>query len=105
MTAPSVPAPPVPAAVDPVALLDRAYDLSPRVAVRPESFGALLYHFGTRRLSFLKDRRLLAAVQALPASADAREACTAAGIPAAELAPYARALAQLAATDMIQERP
>ena len=62
MTAPTAPAP--------ADLLDRAYDVSPRVAVRPESFGALLYHFGTRRLSFLKDRRLLAAVQALPASRD-----------------------------------
>ena len=97
MTAPTAPAP--------ADLLDRAYDVSPRVAVRPESFGALLYHFGTRRLSFLKDRRLLAAVQALPGSATAREACTAAGIAAAELPAYARALAQLAATDMIQERP
>ena len=95
MTAPAVPAD----------LLDRAYDLSPRVAVRPESFGALLYHFGTRRLSFLKDRRLLAAVQALPAAPSAREACAAAGIAEAELPTYARALAQLADTDMIQERP
>lgn len=35
--------------------LDAAWDLHPQVAVRPERFGALLYHFGTRRLSFLKD--------------------------------------------------
>ena len=98
MTAPAVPA-------APADLLDRAYDLSPRVAVRPESFGALLYHFGTRRLSFLKDRRLLAAVQALPGAPSARAACTVAGIAEAELPTYARALAQLAATDMIQERP
>jgi len=86
-------------------LLDRSWRVSPGVSVRPESFGALLYHFGTRRLSFLKDRRLLAAVEALPASGTARQACAAAGIPDPELPAYARALAQLAATDMIQERP
>ena len=34
----------------------RPYRCSPQVAVRPEPFGALLYHFGTRRLSFLKDQ-------------------------------------------------
>ena len=34
--------------------LDAAWQLHPQVSVRPERFGALLYHFGTRRLSFLK---------------------------------------------------
>ena len=86
-------------------VLDGAWQVHPQVSVRPESFGALLYHFGTRRLSFLKDRRLLDVVQRLPASATAREACTAAGLTAAELPAYERALAQLAATDMIVARP
>ena len=85
-------------------VLDRAWDISPRVSIRPESFGALLYHFGTRRLSFLKDRRLLEVVQRLPASATAREACEGAGLGPDDLPAYERALAQLAATDMLQER-
>ena len=85
-------------------MLDRAWDVSPRVSIRPESFGALLYHFGTRRLSFLKDRRLLDVVQRLPESSTAREACDAAGLTPDEVPAYARALAQLAATDMLQER-
>ena len=85
-------------------VLDRAFALSPRVSVRPESFGALLYHFGTRRLSFLKDRRLLAVVQALAAAPSARDACTAAGLADAQLPAYERALAQLLATDMLRER-
>jgi len=34
--------------------LDAAWRLHPQVALRPEPFGALLYHFGTRRLSFLQ---------------------------------------------------
>ena len=85
-------------------VLDLAFDLSPGVSVRPESFGALLYHFGTRRLSFLKDPRLLAVVQQLPSSASAREACLSAGLAADELPAYARALTTLVATDMIKER-
>jgi putative mycofactocin binding protein MftB len=87
-----------------LAVLDRAWDLSPSVSVRPESFGALLYSFSTRRLSFLKDRRLLEVVQLLPEHSTARDACAAAGLGEAELPTYARALAQLAATDMLQER-
>ena len=85
-------------------VLDRAWDISPRVSIRPESFGALLYHFGTRRLSFLKDRRLLDVVQQLPACATARDACRAVGLAPDEIPTYERALAQLAATDMLQER-
>ena len=88
-----------------VDLLDRAYDLHPQVSVRPESFGALLYHFGTRRLSFLKDRRLLDVVQGLRSAACVREACAAAGVTPAQLPAYERALAQLVDTDMLQERP
>jgi putative mycofactocin binding protein MftB len=86
-------------------VLDHGWDLSPRVSVRPEPFGALLYHFGTRRLSFLKDRRLLAVVEALGDCATAREACARAGVAEAELTTYARALSTLAGTDMLQERP
>jgi putative mycofactocin binding protein MftB len=85
-------------------VLDRAWDLSPRVSIRPESFGALLYHFGTRRLSFLKDRRLLDVVQALPDHESARAACRAAGLTDAQLPAYAKALSTLAATDMLRER-
>lgn len=85
-------------------VLDRAWELSPQVSVRPEAFGALLYHFGTRRLSFLKDRRLLEVLEALAGSATAREACRAVGLTGPQLAPYARALATLADTAMLQER-
>jgi putative mycofactocin binding protein MftB len=84
--------------------LDRAWSLSDRVALRPEPFGALAYHFGTRRLSFLKSRTLLAVVESLADQPTGREACAAAGIPAAELPAYTRALATLAETGMITAR-
>ena len=31
-----------------------AYAVDPQVAIRPEPFGALCYHYGNRRLTFLK---------------------------------------------------
>jgi len=41
------------------------YRCSPSVALRPEPFGALVYHFGTRRLSFLKTPQLVDVVSGL----------------------------------------
>ncbi|MGW1545895.1 mycofactocin biosynthesis chaperone MftB [Streptomyces sp. NPDC002346] len=84
--------------------LDRAWDLHPQVSVRPEPFGALLYHFGTRKLSFLKDRRLLAVVQALAAAPTARAACSAAGVDDRDVSRYGHALAVLAQSSMVIER-
>lgn len=84
--------------------LDAAWQLHPQVSVRPERFGALLYHFGTRRLSFLKNPTLLAIVTALGTQRSARTACVASGVPAAEQAGYTKALATLAASSMICER-
>ncbi|HXZ64377.1 MAG TPA: mycofactocin biosynthesis chaperone MftB [Streptosporangiaceae bacterium] len=84
--------------------LDSAYRLHPQVSVRPERFGALLYHFGTRRLSFLKSPALLSVVTALDGAPTARAACAQAGVGAAELPAYARALATLAASQMICAR-
>ncbi|WP_416968011.1 mycofactocin biosynthesis chaperone MftB [Streptomyces sp. 4F14] len=84
--------------------LDRAWDLHPQVSVRPEPFGALLYHFGTRRLTFLKDRRLLAAVDRLAQAPTARAACRDAGIEESELPRYRAALAALADSAMLVGR-
>ncbi len=75
------------------------------MSVRPERFGALLYHFGTRRLSFLKSRALLTIVSSLESQPTARAACTAAGIPPHEVPAYARALETLAAGSMITPGP
>jgi putative mycofactocin binding protein MftB len=88
----------------PVPVLDRAWELDPQVSVRPERFGALLYHFGTRRLSFLKDPRLLSVVEGLADAPNARAACTAAGVDDASLPTYEKALVRLADTSMLRER-
>jgi mycofactocin biosynthesis protein MftB len=81
----------------------RPWALHPLVSLRPESFGALAYHFGTRRLSFLKSRALLAVVQSLAEYPTAREACRASGVAEAELPRFERALAALAQSGMISE--
>ncbi len=83
---------------------DSAWRLHPQVSVRPEPFGALLYHFGTRKLSFLKDRTLLAIVEGLADAPDVRSACEAAGVAGDQQGRYLRALDTLAESNMIQER-
>jgi putative mycofactocin binding protein MftB len=84
--------------------LDSAWALSPQVSIRPERFGALLYHFGTRRLSFLKSPMLLAVVQGLAIAPTARDACLAAGVVEDALPQYRAALATLASSQMIGPR-
>jgi putative mycofactocin binding protein MftB len=84
--------------------LDAGYRVSPQVSIRPERFGALLYHFGTRRLSFLKSPMILAVVRSLDDAPSARAACREAGVTDADLPTYERALAALAASDTIQVR-
>ncbi|MFG1645143.1 mycofactocin biosynthesis chaperone MftB [Amycolatopsis sp. NPDC049252] len=84
--------------------LDSAWRLDDRVSIRPERFGALLYHFGTRRLSFLKNPTLLAVVRGLTEHPTARSACTEAGVGPDELPRYRAALATLAESRMIQPR-
>ncbi|MBV9193064.1 MAG: mycofactocin biosynthesis chaperone MftB [Solirubrobacterales bacterium] len=84
--------------------LERPWRLHRQVALRPEPFGALAYHFGNRRLSFLKTRKLLAVVQALGEHPTGRDACRSAGVGEDELTAYARALEALAASGMLVER-
>ncbi len=81
--------------------LDGAWRLHPQVSVRPERFGALLYHFGTRRLTFLKSPALLGVVQSLDGQPSARAACAVAGVSPDELPAYSAALGRLAAGTMI----
>jgi putative mycofactocin binding protein MftB len=84
--------------------LDAGWRLHPQVSVRPERFGALLYHFGTRRLSFVKTPTLLRVVQLLESQCSARAACLAAGVEVGQLSAYEHALATLARSFMICER-
>ncbi|WP_204332291.1 mycofactocin biosynthesis chaperone MftB [Geodermatophilus sabuli] len=74
------------------------------VALRPEPFGALVYHFGNRKLSFLKSKTLVAVVEALAEHPSALATLTACGVPEAQRPAYVKALADLARSAMIEAR-
>ena len=81
------------------------YEVHPQVEIRPEPFGALLYSFKTRRLSFLKDPVLVAVVRSLGDHPSAAAACAAADITdPLRLAMFETALATLTSTETIRER-
>ena len=44
-------------------VLNSSLQLHPQVALRPEPFGALAYHYGNRRLLFLKHPDMVRVVQ------------------------------------------
>ena len=84
-------------------MLGEAWRLDGSVALRPEPFGALDYHFGTRRLSFLKTPELVDLVRNL-ASGTVRDALVASGVPEPHWPAYTCALEGLAAGGMITRR-
>ena len=80
--------------------VEQAWQLNPQVALRDESFGALAYHYGNRRLVFLKSRLLVELVSSLhdyPSAAEAIDAL----VPEGQRDSYRRALARLAASEVI----
>lgn len=79
----------------------KSWQVHPQVAVRPEPFGALLYHFGTRKLSFLKNRVIVTVVESLADHPDADSALRAAGVADTERGPYLHALGVLASSNML----
>ena len=83
---------------------DSPYRISGSVSVRPESFGALVYDFHTRRLSFLKTRLLVRVVETLADHPDVHGALEAAEVPAHQREQYLKALAGLAQAGTIKAR-
>ena len=84
--------------------MNRAYRLNPAAALRPEPFGALVYHFGNRRLSFLKSRQLVSVVRLLESHDSAAGALEAADVPVQQWGRYTEALAALADSEVIDAR-
>jgi putative mycofactocin binding protein MftB len=74
------------------------------VALRPEPFGALVYSFSTRKLSFLKSKQLVSVVESLAEHPTAAATLTACGVPDAQRPAYVKALADLARSAMIEVR-
>jgi len=81
--------------------LHRQYRLHPQVSLRPEPFGALAYHFGNRRLSFLRSPDIVAVVSALAASPSIAAALEECGIAPGRWPSFERALTTLEQSEMI----
>ena len=85
-------------------MVDGAYALDPRVAIRPEPFGALAYHYGNRRLTFLRSSELVDLVRDLEHHDDVDSALAASPIDPAKWDAYRQALASLEASEVIRAR-
>jgi putative mycofactocin binding protein MftB len=84
--------------------LDRALELHPEVALRPEPFGALAYHYGNRRLVFLKHPDIVSVVGALADHRSVRSALTACGVDERRWPGFVSALASLEHSEIVRER-
>jgi mycofactocin biosynthesis protein MftB len=82
----------------------RPYSLHPQLALRPERFGALAYHYGNRRLTFLKSPQLTAIVEHLGEHPSADAALAAHGVTAQQRPAMLRALARLHRSEVISAR-
>lgn len=81
----------------------RAYEKHPQVAIRQEAFGGLAYHYGNRRLVFLKAPELVALVESLgnfPTAAEALNEC----VPGPRRPSCEQALSSLLASGVIRAR-
>ena len=76
--------------------------LHPQVALRPEPFGALAYHYGNRRLVFLRAPELVELVRALESHPSADAALE--SVPERRRAAFRRALGSLSGSQMITPR-
>ena len=81
----------------------RPWRIHPKVALRPEPFGALAYHYDNRRLVFLKSPTLVALVRGLQDYPSADHAVDALVDPPYRDR-YRRALSRLAASEVIDAR-
>jgi putative mycofactocin binding protein MftB len=77
--------------------------LNERVSLRDESFGALAYHHGTRRLVFLKSRELVDVVRRV-GEFESADAAIEALVPADQRGRYLSALTSLVRSEILRER-
>lgn len=80
------------------------WERSPKIGLRPEPFGALAYHFDTRRLVFLKSPKLVELVDGLVDHESADAAIDAIVEPADQRSrsAHVKALASLAEAGVIE---
>jgi putative mycofactocin binding protein MftB len=79
------------------------WQLNEQVSLRDETFGALAYHHGTRRLVFLKSRALVDVVRRI-GEFESADAALVALVPLDQRGRYVTALTSLVRSEIIHER-
>ena len=84
--------------------LDSPLELHPQVAVRPEPFGALAYHYGNRRLIFLKHPDVVEVVKCLSQHESLAQTLSACGVDRGRWPSFVAALSSLESSEIVRER-
>ena len=84
--------------------LDERYELDPQVAIRPEPFGALAYHYGNRRLVFLKSLDMVSVVRSLGEYDSLADTLRAAGVDERRWPSCVKAIDSLVDSEVIRGR-
>lgn len=83
-------------------MLDSSLEVHPQVALRPEPFGALAYHYDTRKLVFLKHPDMVRVVNVLGDHPSVTAALTACEIDERRWPSFDRALTSLYESDILR---
>jgi len=84
--------------------LARRLELHPQVALRPEPFGALAYHYGNRRLVFLRHVDMVRVVRELGTHESVEATFVACGIAESRWPSFVKALQSLETSEVVRER-
>jgi mycofactocin biosynthesis protein MftB len=84
--------------------LDSACELHPQVALRPESFGALAYHYGNRKLVFLKHPDVVAVLRDVAAHDTLADTLVAHNVAPERWSSFVSALSSLETSEIIRVR-
>ena len=85
-------------------MLDTALELHPQVALRPEPFGALAYHYGNRRLVFLKHADVVAVAKRLAEHPTLQATLEACDIAPTRWRSFESAFESLQRSEIVRER-
>lgn len=86
-------------------ITQRHLRLHPHVALRPEPFGALAYHYDSRRLIFLKHPDMVTVVRSLDDHATVADALDHAGIEQHRRPAFTAGLQSLLDAEVLHESP
>lgn len=78
--------------------------MHPQVALRPEPFGALAYHYGNRRLVFLRHPDMVKVVSVIGQYSNIRDALHATGVEETRWPAFISALTSLTTSEIIRVR-